>query len=221
MYHAGEFEDSINVTGWEPNEDVVWLSEFCYPWQGEDSIDYSGGYYICEGKKYKEKTPDPFLEVNGKIVGLAIYHPSETYGAFAAFDSTTILTLNYMDPLFDSVQYNLCILQRFPNLVGVDISIDVRTEMGKLDSIPSNVRLYLGCGYCTNETLKKLSEYKNIRRLWVGCDSMSEEATRSILKLKGLRELSVPNPHYFEKRKWLYLAKLRKITSNKVIFILE
>ncbi len=55
----GEFEDSINVTGWTPGEDMITLeNELNIPWHGEDSIDY--------------RSEPGLLWVNGKVIGVLL-----------------------------------------------------------------------------------------------------------------------------------------------------
>lgn len=180
-YNNGEFEDSINVTGWEVNEDVVQFGcDFYYPWQGEDSIDYRGCEFY-QGKKYTYKLPRVFLEVNGKIVGFRTDYLADVP------DSSEIMTIDYCESNFpDSIQYDLSVLKRFPNLIGISIYIDAQTEFRKLDSIPSNIRLYLHFSNSTDGSLRSLSQYQNVRVLLLFGD-YTHSGLRHLLKLRGLR----------------------------------
>lgn len=219
VYNAGEFEDSINVTGWEVNEDVVWLDEFYYPWQGEDSIDYSGGYYFYKGRKLLDEDPGPLLTVNGKTVGITIDYPLEVFAIYEAFDSSKIITIDYSDPWLDEQNYNLATLERFPNLVGVQIGLDSRTDLEKLDSIPSSLRLYVSCGYATDEALEFISRYPNIRTLGVGerWVKVSPDGVKHIWKLKELRSLATPHDYLFRGWNSRHLPKLRELYSPGII----
>jgi len=67
IYCEGEFEDSINVTGWEVNEDVVGIRRWGYPWQGEDSISYS---FYLPSYDTTLLPPYTYLVVNGRLVGV-------------------------------------------------------------------------------------------------------------------------------------------------------
>jgi len=218
-YKNGVFEDSINVTGWEVNEDVVWLGELYYPWQGEDSIDYSGGYYFYKGKKVLDENPAPLLTVNGKTVGIAIDWPLEVFAIYEAFDSSKIITIDYSDPWMDEHNYNLATLERFPNLVGVRIDLDSRTDLEKLDSISSSLRLYVFCDYATDEALEFISRYPNIRTLgvrerWV---KVSPNGVKHIWKLKELRSLATPYGYLFRGWNSRHLPKLRELYSSEII----
>ena len=116
-YRNGVFEDSINVTGWEVNEDVVRLGDFYYPWQGEDSIYFrEGSHYFVEECYPFVPPPYYLLEVNGKIVGL------RTNPISSVPDSSEIITIIY-DPWVndDTIHYEPSVINRFPNLVGVTI----------------------------------------------------------------------------------------------------
>ncbi|TKJ37893.1 hypothetical protein CEE36_10925 [candidate division TA06 bacterium B3_TA06] len=123
LYHEAMFEDSIavfvdsiNITGWEVNEDVVELGYFYYPWQGEDSIYFREGSHYYEEECYPYVPPPLFLlEVNGKIVGL------RTNPISSVSDSSDIITIIY-EPWAndDTIHYELSV-DRFPNLVGVTL----------------------------------------------------------------------------------------------------
>ncbi|TKJ37890.1 hypothetical protein CEE36_10910 [candidate division TA06 bacterium B3_TA06] len=186
VYNNGVFEDSINVTGWEVNEDVVWLDYFYYPWQGEDSIDFREGLHYFEDETGFDKHPFFVLEANGKIVGFR----SDYAEVITIPDSNLILTITYPNRAYTLryKDFSLDDLKRFPNLVGVYLSIDSRTGLSKLESIPRRIRLYLHC-YTTDDALKKLSNYQNIRTLLIEGD-YSHRGVRYLLRLKNLKLLT-------------------------------
>ncbi len=219
VYYDGEFVDSINVTGWEPNEDVVPLScNFYYPWQGEDSIDCREASDYYKKENYPNVPPPLFLlEVNGKIVGL------RTNPFSSIPDSSGIITIVY-EPWArgheDTIHYELSVLERFPNLVGVTIdNIDIGGVNGIfpiLDSIPPHLRLYLWCSCWRDEQLEVLSRYPNIRVLVMrgAREGLTPAGLQHLWKLSELRELCVPSwdhTYMFEGENAKRLPKLRKL----------
>ena len=224
VYYNGKFVDSINVTGWEVNEDVVPLScNFYYPWQGEDSIDCREASDYYKEENHPNVPPPGFLlEVNGKIVGL------RTHPVSFVPDSSDIITIIYEYkpwPLGDTIHYEhyeLSVLESFPNLVGVtinDMCINgVDGIFPILDSIPSHLRLYLWCHCWYDEQLEVLSRYPNIRVLIMRgtVEGLTPAGFQHLRKLKQLRVLAVPSFEYdylFQGRNAKYLPKLRKLFS--------
>jgi len=180
IYRDGVFKDSINVTGWEKNEDVIEFSAFYYPWQGEDSIDYNTNLDFGHG-------PEPswfvLLNVNGKLVGV----DPNNYSISSIQHPELILTLSGEADTED--------LKKFPNLVGMSVFIHSSKDVDELASIPKNLRLYLQCSNITNADLRKLTRFPNIRVLGIeyGNDSLNitERGFKAFRRMKELRVLQV------------------------------
>jgi hypothetical protein len=209
VYHAGVFKDSINVTGWEPNEDVVRFGDFYYPWQGEDSIDYTLESYFWEDGETSLEIGESwsygvYLIVNNKIVGLG-------------YD-------NIIPPDFNSTSSIITLLpeqrvlgfwkefDRFPNLIGVRIGLDAKTEFDIIDSIPSAIRLYLGLGNAADDDLRKLAKYKNIRVLILVGD-FRRKGVLNLLRLNEMRILEVSETKVLYTRPLKLLPHLRRIDT--------
>ncbi len=209
IYHDGVFKDSINVTGWEKNEDVIeLLGGFYYPWQGEDSIDYNTNLDFGHG-------PEPswsILNVNGKLVGL---EPGAFFSFAGIKHPELILTLSGEADTED--------LKKFPNLVGMSVFIHSSKDVDELASIPKNLRLYVQCINITNADLRKLTRFPNIRVLGIeyGNDSLNitERGFKAFRRMKELRLLQVDGlydspdgPPAVEIDKYIKdLHKLRKV----------
>jgi len=205
IYHDGVFKDSINVTGWEVNEDVIELGGFYYPWQGEDSIDYNTNLDFGHG-------PEPswfmLLNVNGKLVGV---EPNE-YSLSSIQHPELILTL--------SGSADTVILKKLPNLVGVPVFIHSSKDVDELASIPKNLRLYVQCSNITNADLRKLTRFPNIRVLGIESLSDSLKTTargfRALRRMKELRMLWIHGLFEDSKNIDKYLKDLHKLREVKV-----
>lgn len=217
IYYEGVFDDSINITGWEINEDVVWLRAFYYPWQGEDSIDYNNYF------DYWEWEPGPHrcwfvLNVNGRLVGVDpnIIPPSKIE------HPEWIITLI-------GVGDSLNILKPFPNVVGVTTYTNSSEEIETLASIPSNLRLYVECSNITNRDLRRLARFSNIRALHVersdryrgywssgGGHNPTRCGFRALRRMKELRVLWVHGLFESSEKIDKYLKGLPKLRQVKV-----
>lgn len=181
IYRDGVFEYSIDVSGWEVNEDVVILDHFYYPWQGEDSIDYDC-YLPFESEKIWGDAM--VLNVNGKMVGVSTdLRPPDKIAR--PEDIKTVMS--YYDDK-DIIRY----LKFFSNLIGVRIDIDSTQELKRLDSIPMDLKLYVDCNRLSNNDLKKISRFHNIRMLaLVDCSKITDRGLRHIRRLNGLRRVRI------------------------------
>lgn len=207
IYCDGVLKREIDITDWEVNEDVVVLGYFYYPWQGEDSINYDC-YDPWEGQRW---LPAMFLHVNGKLVGVStdIMAPEDIP------DPERIVTVMYYYYEKGYVED----LQLFPNLIGALVTIDSSQGLKKLDSISSNLRLYLDCYRITNSDLRKLAQFQNIRILALdNCNGVTNCGFRHLRKFKELRRLRVLYmPHITQRglRHLKYLPKLRYVDVNE------
>lgn len=213
VYFEGEFEDSVDITGWEVGEDVVCLRAFYYPWQGEDSINYDNYF------DYWEWGPGSHrcwfvLNVNGKLVGIdpvpispsKIEHPGN------------VLTL--LEGHYSIMDF----LDSFPNLVGIKISVTKKT-VDELSTYPSNIRWYVSCFNITNADLRRLSRHSNIRALEIekcnnwGGGRRHNPAVGGFRALRRMKELRVLKVHgLFEDSEPIerYLKCLPKLRKTKV-----
>ncbi|TET22832.1 MAG: hypothetical protein E3J71_04420 [Candidatus Stahlbacteria bacterium] len=213
VYNAGVFEDSINVTGWEVNEDVIWIGSFYYPWQGEDSINYDCYrlFPLINGGTEEIWNRGSVLRVNGKLVGI---------------NTNYVDTLEIAEPhdvitatVWDCEECLEVSLEKFPNLVGIWVSVDDSNISKTLDVIPQDIRLYVFCFDATNRSLRELSKFLNIRILYLERDRITNCGLRHLAKLKELRWLRIPG--FYDKinskgRK--YLKALHKLRSLNLYY---
>ncbi|MCK4334097.1 hypothetical protein KAX06_04845 [candidate division WOR-3 bacterium] len=185
--------DSNNITGWKLGEETVYLWNvergfpdvwvgLYYPWQGEDSIDYT---YDAEG----------FLWVNGKLVG-------GYYSELCLLPDSilkNILTIeadyNYYNHIFERFDpqraLSIDALKRLPKLsvISADINwweVQRDRAINTLKMISPGIDVYLTYGSHSWEDIGYLAEIKGLRSLNLWCYGMPP---RDILKLAKVENL--------------------------------
>jgi len=184
-YNNGEFEDSINVTGWEVNEDVVKINRYYYPWQGEDSISYS--FYL---PSYDTTIfpPYSYLVVNDRLAGV---DPFDVHIDSMPY-KREVLTLMRYDSNF----------KLLPNLTMMAVRIDTTNDIKELDSIPRKIRLYVNItsDLLSNvdiipEVFSNIVRFRNIRVLEMALTEKHIKGdlswTRWLCRMRGLRRVTI------------------------------
>ncbi|TET22104.1 MAG: hypothetical protein E3J71_07280, partial [Candidatus Stahlbacteria bacterium] len=166
----GEFKKEVDVTGWEPGEEFVYLMsgfvKFYYPWQGEDSLDY--------------RIEDGLLWVNDKLIGANLEEV-----AFADLSNPEeILTVIRVE------RQHMPELKRFPNLTAVRVSSEIDDADLKHLAGLTNLRvLDLGATDITDAGLGHLSGLTNLRVLDLKDTDITDAGLAHLKGLKNLREL--------------------------------
>lgn len=203
IYHDGEFKWEIDVSGWEVNEDVIDLGFFYYPWQGEDSINWTE--YDPHGHPL---WPGPYLVVNDKVVGinLGFVHPD----SLESEDPERMITAVFDEHLMGS-DFDPAVLEKFPNLIGLTWCVGSGEDLERIENISSNLRIYLFCyGEITGADLKGLSKFSNIRSLRIEDGSLSYRDLSYLCRFKELRWFEfISRVHQEERIKCL--SKLKKL----------
>jgi len=179
VYHDGEFKWKIDVSEWEVGEDVVPLWVFYYPWQGEDSINWTE--YDPHGHPL---WPGPYLAVNDQVAGVHLVFVSLDPLEFE--DPEKITTVTFDEHLAES-DFDPAVLEKFPNLIGLTWYMDSKVDLERVETIPSHLRIYLHCGDITGADLKGLSKFSNIRSLRIEDGSLSYRDLRYLCRFKELR----------------------------------
>ncbi|TET22837.1 MAG: hypothetical protein E3J71_04445 [Candidatus Stahlbacteria bacterium] len=203
VYHDGEFKWKIDVSEWEVREDVVPLGVFFYPWQGEDSINWTE--YDPHGHPL---WPGPYLAVNDKVVGVNLGFIPLSYPEIV--DSEKIITATF-DEYFVGSEFDPAVLKKLPNLIGLYWCVGSREDLERIGTIPSHLRIYLFCYHdITGADLKGLSKFSNIRSLRIEDGSLSYRDLRYLCRFKGLRWFEfITRVHQEERIKCL--SKLKKL----------
>jgi len=199
VYHDGEFKWRIDVTDWEINEDVIHMGYFYYPWQGEDSIDYTEYASGYETSYFG----GPYLKVNGKVVGVNLGRvPSSEIQNPEKIITATIdeweLELDPED------------LKNLPNLIGIWWGGYSGLFFGTLKAIPSHIRLYLILNNITDADFRELSKLENIRVLQIDSDSLTYHGLRYLCRFKELRRFELISPK-IQRERLRCLHKLKKL----------
>ncbi len=164
----GEFKREIDITGWDPGEDFVYLSYwdggFHYPWQGEDSLDY--------------RIEDDLLWVNGKLVGANL-----TLVAFTDLSNPEEIVTVY------TYAGQLPELKRFPNLVAVDAEEIVDADLKHLEGLTKLRLLELDVTDITDAGLAHLKGLKNLRELGLIGTQITDAGLAHLKGLKNLKGL--------------------------------
>lgn len=188
VYHAGVFEDSINVTGWEKNEDVVEIDRYYYPWQGEDSINYS--FYLPSYDTTVFR-PYSYLVVNDRLAGVDPF----SVHIESIPNKAEVLTLMRYDSNF----------KLLPNLAMMAVVIYFADDTNKLDSIPCNIRLDVVMAIqmyprvdCVPAVLAKISRFRNVRVLEMSLTEKEIDGDLSLIRrlcrMRGLRRVEIHVP---------------------------
>jgi hypothetical protein len=185
IYCEGEFRDSIDVTGWEKNEDVVKINRYYYPWQGEDSISYS--FYL---PSYDTTIfpPYSYLVVNDRLAGV---DPFDVHIESMPYKGA-VLTLMRYDSNF----------KLLPNLVMMPVMISTTNDIKELDSIPRNIRLdfviisdLLSNVDIIPEVFSNIVRIRNIRVLEITLTDKHIKGdlswTRWLCRMRGLRRVTI------------------------------
>jgi|GEM_PF-1745078 len=184
IYCEGEFKDSINVRGWRKNEDVVKIDEYYYPWQGEDSINYS---FHVPSYDTTLLRPYSYLNVNGRLVGV------DPFGV-------RIENIPYKEEVLTLMRYDTN-YKLLPNLVMLPRGICSVDDIDRLDSMPRNLRLYVyiysssayGDVDIIPEVLPRLVRFRNIRVLEMKLIWKNFEDdlpwTRWLCRMRGVRRV--------------------------------
>ncbi|TKJ37900.1 hypothetical protein CEE36_10960 [candidate division TA06 bacterium B3_TA06] len=184
IYWEGEFRDSIDVTGWEKNEDVVKIDRYYYPWQGEDSISYS---FYLPSLDTNIFPPYSYLVVNDRLAGV---DPFDVHIESMPYKGA-VLTLMRYDSNF----------KLLPNLVMMPVGVYSAEDTKGLDSIPRNIRLkvdiippILSQVSITPEVLSNIVRFRNIRVLEItltGKDFKDDLSwTRWLCRMRGVRRVT-------------------------------
>lgn len=168
----GVWEKEVDVSGWEITEDVVELGDYpiftYYPWQGEDSIEYSLDHNL--------------LWVNGRLVGINLWSVEpEEIG-----DLEDILTV--WGGVEDAER-----LEAFPNLLTAYFILEEGDNLEVLNTLPERVRLSVRCG---DAELKHLAGFANLRGVDVFIDKGRGHELRHLRGLADLRILRVNSVPY-------------------------
>ncbi len=216
IYRDGEFVDSINVTDWEKNEDVVKLGPyFYYPWQGEDSINYSFSVTLNDTTYVSVYS---YLVVNGRLVGIDPF--SVNIDKLPCKEE--ILTLRRYDS-----NYTL-----LPNLVMMGVRIDSVDDIERLDSIPRNIRLYV---YIASvfasvdfipEVLPKISRFRNVRVVEMDIQKEHVDSNlawmRWLCRMRRLRRITIGVPEFTtELEKARIESRLKCLPKLRAVEIVE
>jgi hypothetical protein len=193
VYHDGEFKWKIDVSEWEVGEDVIDLGFFYYPWQGEDSINWTE--YDPHGHPL---WPGPYLAVNDKVAGVHLVFVSLDPLEFE--DPEKITTATFDEHLAES-DFDPAVLEKFPNLIGLTWYMDSTLDLERVETIPSHLRIYLHCGDITGADLKWLSNFSNflcrfkeLRWFLLISSKIQRERVRYLRKLKKLRYWDIMTP---------------------------
>lgn len=213
-----------DISNWVPGEEVIYLPEipedftdvnygFYYPWQGEDSI-----CYWYEGG---------LLWVNGKMV--AGYYFDLMKLENKALENVLSVCIGYSDlpaslddfsiPSFTITPEELT---RFPKLSLLEIGI--RDEMGYthrvLDSIksfPQDLLLYFNYYNPTNNNIKQLLDFPNLRWLTISEEISGKMTNAGLMQLRHankLKRLTLCIDTTISRIKPKTIAKLRKKLPN-------
>ncbi|MBA7617350.1 hypothetical protein ES703_24664 [subsurface metagenome] len=183
-WEFGPRYERIDVTDWEPGEDVVSLGEYgeYYPWQGEDTIEFrfENGYLWVNGRR---------VGVNlgiGELEASDVENPEEIITAHVGWGQIPEL-------------------KRFPNLITVKLSMRSFPREEKyhksLEEIPEHVRVYVRTfpydeswwqdPNITDENLAVLAQIKNLRGLNTISDRLTDLGMRHLRRCKNLRSLNL------------------------------
>lgn len=150
--HNGIWERVIDVSDWEKKVDILELDRFrfpvsvYYPWQGEDSIDYS--------------IQNELLWINGEVAGLVYdFYGYSSKGTLPA----TVKPENILVVMDKEI--NTRELSKFKNLQLFYLHSDSVKDLNELRNIPKNVDIY--CRVKSNR-LKELVGLSNLRGMEVG-----------------------------------------------------
>jgi len=176
--------ERIDVTDWEPGEDVVSLGEYgeYYPWQGEDTIEFrfENGYLWVNGRR---------VGVNlgiGELEASDVENPNQIITAHVGWGQIPEL-------------------KRFPNLITAKLSMRSFPREEKyhksLEEIPEHVRVYVRTfpydeswwqdPNITDENLAVLAQIKNLRGLNTISDRLTDLGMRHLRRCKNLRQLDI------------------------------
>lgn len=162
MYYKGR----VDVTGWKPGEDFIYLRPYYIPWMGEDSIDY-------------ELTLQE-LKVSGELVGVNLAG-SEAEPA----DRDAIVTVQ-CDPA------HLDALTGYPNLVAVSmVGLTSQQDLAKLAKLPGLRALDLAYCKVSDEGLEYVAKLTGLRALNLSNTEVSDDGLKNLSKLENLRVLDL------------------------------
>ncbi len=202
--------DSVNTYGWVAGKDAIPLFDphamdgFCYPWQGEDSIDFRiekgiKGITDVELDQYVHAHgANKYLWVDGKLVG-------GYYSELCLLPDSilkNILTIeadydyyNYIFEQFDPQRaLSIDALKRLPKLSVISADInwwDVQRDraINTLKMIPSGVDIYLTYGSRSWEDIGELAEIKGLRSLNLWCYGMPPRGILKLAKVENLKRV--------------------------------
>lgn len=208
--YAG-WTDSVNASGWVTGRDVVPLYDpnamdgFCYPWQGEDSLDFrieEGIKGINDGKLDRfvhAYSANNCLWVNDKLVG-------GYYSELCLLPDSILKNILTMQADYGYYQYifgrfdpervfTIEALKRFPGLTVVSTDIDCyfhqREEaINTLKMLPTGIAVYLTYGVLSRADVGELAEIKGLKKLNLWCYGMPPSGILKLAKVKNLKEVS-------------------------------
>lgn len=149
---------------------MVKLGEFYYPWQGEDSIDYS--------------LDNALHKVNGGNVGVNLSSCDEESLVISHPEDLITIRLDIK---------KIARINRFPGLRVASIQTDYLDEnqIESMESIPSDINLYLIIDNFKNTDLSGLYRLSNLKGLHVNLLDSDNAEFKKFAELKHLRILCV------------------------------
>lgn len=160
------YKGRMDVTGWKPGEDYIYLRPYYVPWQGQDSLDY-------------ELTLQE-LKINGKKVGVNLVG-SEVEPA----DKEGILSVQ-CDPA------HLDALAAYPDLVALSlVGITNEEDLAKLANLSGLQALDLAYCKITDAGAAYLASLTELRALNLSNTEISDEGLKNLAALENLRELDL------------------------------
>ncbi|TKJ39871.1 hypothetical protein CEE36_10085 [candidate division TA06 bacterium B3_TA06] len=206
--------DSVNTYGWIVGKDVVSLFDphamdgFCYPWQGEDSLDFRieknmKGITDVELKTRDDSTSyglanNYFLWADGKLVGgyyseLSLL-PDSLLKGILTIEADYDYYNNIFGPFDPQRALSIDALKRLPKLSVISADInwwDVQRDraINTLKMIPSGVDIYLTYGSRSWEDIGELAEIKGLRSLNLWCYGMPPRGILKLAKVENLKRV--------------------------------
>ncbi|MBD3285669.1 hypothetical protein GF359_04355 [candidate division WOR-3 bacterium] len=156
-----------DATGMEEGEDVIYLGNGPYIWQGEDTVNY--------------KVENGLIYVDGKVVGA---------------DLTQITPENVPNPekiivLTGVLPNHLPQIKRFKRLSAIEAKLIRDEDMAYFAEFPHMKGLYLLMSNITYEGLSHLKKMNNIRLLHIPNAPISDESLTHLKGITTLRELNI------------------------------
>lgn len=194
----GVWEKNVDISGWDITKDVVELGDYpiftYYPWQGEDSIDYSLDHN--------------HLWVNGKLVGINLGSGKPEDIANPA----EILAISV--GRIEDVER----LETFPNLITAQLFLEESDNLGVLNTLPERVKLYVRCD---EAALKHLSGFANLRGVDVVVSDASWPRLEYLKRFPDLHYLRVACLEDYPPLNLRFIGKLKKLRVLEIDAVVD